>query len=365
MGIGSLLGTLSLVGLVAFIGGIALVVLSASQGRPVRNGILIAVIGGVVALLLGIISGGLLILQPQEVAVVFNSVTGELAEPRTAGTSIIIPGVQEYTIYPIEQQNFSMTGDPSGSDDSRGSVVGRTRDGQEIRLDVTVLYSIDPLRVNDVHRNWRNRYEEQFMLPTVRGFVRDEVSGYTAVQVYSQSRDELALGVEELLRARMEQEGLILSDLIIRDITFSEQFSQSIENAQIAQQEAERARLVVQQVEQEAAQARAQAEGQRDAAITRAEGEAQAIILRAQAEAEALRLVSEQIAANPSLIQYQYIQSLADNISLALIPSNSPFLFDFNSIAEGNLDFTAPAVPEVQGFDFSTPTPTPEATPGS
>ncbi|MBK8023440.1 MAG: hypothetical protein IPK19_18920 [Chloroflexi bacterium] len=155
----------------------------------------------------------------------------------------------------------------------------------------------------------------------------------------------------------MVAEGLTLNDLLVRDITFSEQFSQSIENAQIAQQEAARARLIVQQREQEAAQARAVAEGERDAEITRAEGEAQAIILRAQAEAEGLRLVSQQIAANPTLIQYQYIQSLADNISLALVPSNSPFLFDFESIA-ANPDFVAPQVP-----DLTPATIVPELTP--
>jgi regulator of protease activity HflC (stomatin/prohibitin superfamily) len=144
---------------------------------------------------------------------------------------------------------------------------------------------------------------------------------------------------------RLSQDGLMLSDLIIRNITFSAQYADAIEQAQVAAQEAQRARLVVQQRQQEAEQLRVQAQGQRDAEITRAEGQAQATVLQARAEAEALRLVSEQIAANPTLIQYQYIQTLADNIRLALVPSNSPFLFDFESIA-ANPDFVAPAVPE-------------------
>lgn len=43
--------------------------------------------------------------------------------------------------------------------------------------------------------------------------------------------------------------------------------------------------------------------------------------------------MSEQIAANPSLIQYLYVQNLSDNVNIALVPSNSPFLFDFESLA--------------------------------
>ncbi len=158
----------------------------------------------------------------------------------------------------------------------------------------------------------------------------------------------------------------MLSDLIIRDITFSEQYANAIEQAQVANQEAQRARLVVQQRQQEAEQLRVQAEGERDAAISRAEGQAQSTVLQARAEAEALRLVSEQIAANPTLIQYQYIQTLADNIRLALVPSDSPFLFDFNSVA-ADPDFTAPEVPDSTDLQLTNPslTPTPEATPAS
>src|SRR5690606_35910435 len=115
--------------------------------------------------------------------------------------------------------------------------------------------------------------------------------------------------------------------------------SEAIERREIAEQE--RLRAI-----DEAERLRVQAQGQRDAQITGAEGEAASIVLRAEAQAEALRLVSEQLAANPSLIQYEYIQNLADNINLALVPSNSPFLFDFDSLAEANPDFRAPSVPQ-------------------
>ena len=82
-----------------------------------------------------------------------------------------------------------------------------------------------------------------------------------------------------------------------------------------------------------------------------------------------LRLVSEQIAANPALIQYQYIQTLGPNVRLITIPSNSPFLFDLNSLMEtGDPDFVAPAVPEMQPIvPEVTPAPlvTPTPAPGS
>jgi regulator of protease activity HflC (stomatin/prohibitin superfamily) len=119
--------------------------------------------------------------------------------------------------------------------------------------------------------------------------------------------------------------------------------------------------LQVQRIQQEAEQARQQAQGQRDAAILRAEGVAQATILQAQAQAEALRLVSEQIAANPSLIQYQYIQNLSDQVGLILVPTNSPFLFDLASLPAAIENFTAPEVPAPE--ELTVPDVEPEATP--
>ncbi len=346
MGISSILGALSLLGFLLFLGGIATVVLSASQNRPVRNGVVLAVVGIVVGVLFSVISQGILIIQPTEVAVIFNTLNGDLEDPpRTSGTHIVVPVLQTITIYPISQQEYTMSGSTNeGARTGNDAVRARTVDGQEVSLDITVLYSIDPTKANIVHTRWPVGYQDNFVRPTVRGFVRDTISQYRAVDIYGEQRSAVETNIQDLLAARMATEGFILSDVLVRDITFSEQFSASIENAQIAQQEAEQARLRVQQREQEAAQARAVAQGEADAVVTRAEGEAQAIVLRAQAEAEALQLVSEVLAANPNLIQYQYVQNLSDNVEIMLVPSSSPFLFDFNSLTAGagNLSQSAP-----------------------
>ncbi len=355
MGIGSLLGALSLLGFLLFLGGVALVVLSASQGRPVRNGAALAVVGIIVGLLFSALSQGVLIVQPTQVAVIVNTVNGELdPNPRRGGTHIVVPVIQQPFQYPLVQQTVTMGGATNANDS--GAVVARSSDGQEVRLDISVIYSVDPANVNTLHLNWQGRYPDEFVVPQARGILRDTVSGYEAADIYAGGREALSAAASERLRNRLAQDGLLLSDLIIRDITFSEQYAQAIEQAQVAAQEAQRARLVVQQRQQEAEQLRVQAEGERDAAISRAEGQAQSTILQARAEAEALRLVSEQIAANPTLIQYQYIQTLADNIRLALVPSNSPFLFDFNSVA-ADPNFAAPELPETS--DIIVPTPEP------
>ncbi len=355
-GISAVLGTVSLVGGLLVVVGIVLAIIAGSQGRGARSGVILAVFGVLLFTVFQLISRGVIVVQPTQVAVVFRTLSGDLADvPRGSGTHIIVPVFEEAIRYPINIQEYTMSG-VSAEGDQQGddAVRARTQDGQEVFLDLTVFYSVNPNDANAIHRSWYNPqiggdfriddFERAFVRPTVRSRVRDIVSQFTAREIYGETRSAMRVDMEANVRERFESEGLILSDLLLRDVTFSQQFTAAIEQAQVAEQEALRAEIRVRQAEQSAQQVRVEAAGQRDATIARAEGEARSIVLRAEAEAEALRLVSEQIAANPALIQYTYVQNLSDNINLALVPSGSPFLFDFASIEaipEGR-DITAP-----------------------
>ena len=140
----------------------------------------------------------------------------------------------------------------------------------------------------------------------------------------------------------------LLNDLKIQKLEYTQQ-----------QEELFRIRQELEQAKVVAETAKTTAEGQANAVIAKANGDAQAVEINAKAQAEALRLVSEQIAVNPSLIQYLYVQKLSDKVQLVLLPSNSPFLFDLASLAKANPNLTIP------GSSDSGATPTPAPTPAS
>ncbi|MFN8450210.1 MAG: SPFH domain-containing protein [Anaerolineae bacterium] len=112
MGVSSILGIFSLLGFLLFLGGIALVVMASSQGRPIRSGGILAAVGIVVGILFSLVSQGILIVQPTEIAVVFNTLTGQLESPRTAGTHIVVPVIQQVTFLPLNQQEYTMSATP-------------------------------------------------------------------------------------------------------------------------------------------------------------------------------------------------------------------------------------------------------------
>ncbi len=360
MGISGALGFVALAGWVAVIAGIGLAITAASQNRSSRTGVTLAIVGLIVGILFGVISQGIIIVQPQEVAVVFDTVSGQLLEPRGPGISIVVPVIQQATIYSVAQREYTMSGSTAaGAAQGDDAVVGRTADGQEVRIDATIIYNIETTTANLIHQRWQQRFEGSLVRPTVRGIIRDEVARYNVEEVYSTQREALRIGIEELIRTRFAQEGLSVTDFLIRDVRFTDEYAQSIEQKQIAEQNRLRA-------QQEADRLRVEAQGQRDAAVFQAEGErlsaverangeadalrlraqaeADAILLRAQADAQALALINEQISQNPDLIQWRYVDTLADNIEIMLLPSNSPFVFDFQSLTGGDAAST-PVVP--------------------
>ena len=143
--------------------------------------------------------------------------------------------------------------------------------------------------------------------------------------------------ISEQLEESFDEGGLILIDFVLRNIAFSEEYATSVEQKQIAEQEAQRAEFVVEQRKQEAEQARQAAEGLADASVIAAEGEAKAVVIAAEAEAEArliqaeaeaqaLALLAEAISTNPDILTLEYIQKLAPNISVMLVPTDNPYL---------------------------------------
>jgi regulator of protease activity HflC (stomatin/prohibitin superfamily) len=337
MGITAALTFLTSLFVLALLGGIGLIGVNAARGRPTRIGVVVAVVGLIGVLILVPLNSGLVLVQPNETGVVFRQTArgdAALREPLQSGLQWVVPFVDQVIIYNVGQQSVDMAGTAESVQvgQVRPAVRAISNDGQVIVLDVTVIFRLDGTKVNQIHRNWRETYVDGFIVPQTRSEVRNAVSEYGAEEIYSGGRAALETQITDALRVELAREGFLLTDVLIRDISFSEQFTEAIEQKQIAEQQAQQAAFRVQQAEQEAQQARVEAQGLADAAVIAAEGNAQATVLQAQAESEALRLINEILAQNPNLIQYQYINQLGDNVRLIIVPSNSPFLFNLQDL---------------------------------
>lgn len=308
---------------------IAIVVVQAAKKTPMKKGKTLIITFLVIALVLTVVSSGLVFINPEERGVVISAVApdGYRKEALQPGLSWIIPFAETVKIYPISRQTYTMSIAPTeGNTGYDDSIAARTLDGQEIYVDASIIYSIDPVKVVSVHILWQDRYEDLIRAQT-RGIIRDTVSQYRVEEVVSTKRFDLVENITEELRKKVESNGLILDDFVLRNIAFSSEYAASVEQKQIAEQQAQQAKFVIEQKKNEAEQAREVAKGLADAAVTKAQGEADARLIQAEAEAKALQLIADVIKQNPAILTYQYITKLSPNVEVMLVPSESPFLF--------------------------------------
>ena len=297
----------------------------------------------VLAIVLSALGAGLVFLQANQYAVVRSAFqpNGYRPQPLGPGLHWIVPFVEsvpsEYT-YSVARQTYTMSavaqeGQTPGDD----SIRARTKDGQEVFIDASIIYSIDVARVIQLHINWQNRFEDQVVRPTARNAIRDAVSQYGVEEIVSTKRAELEQLITDSIADKMTQNDLLLVDFLLRDIHFSDEYAAAVEQKQIAEQQAQQAKLVVEQKKQEAEQARQVAQGQADAAVIAAKGAAEARIIQAEADAKANQLLAQSLT--PELVQYQYILKLAPGVQTIFIPSGNQFILPLPGSA-------SPAVPQ-------------------
>jgi regulator of protease activity HflC (stomatin/prohibitin superfamily) len=298
----------------------------------------------VVAIVLTILGSGLVYVESNERAVIRTigkgGVRPQSLEP---GLHWIIPIIEQPVYYSISNQTYTMSA-VSGEGQVQGddSIRARTKDGQEVIIDASVIYQIDPNKVVPLHIVWQRRYEDEFVRPEARGIIRDAISQYGVEEVVSTKRVEIVNIITEEMSRSLADNNLRLLDFVLRDIHFSEGYAQAVEQKQIAEQQAQQAALTVEQKKQEAEQARQVAQGQADAVVIAAQGAAQAQIIQAEAQAQANELIGQSLQNNPEILQYQYILKLAPGVQTIFLPTGNQFILPLP-----NTTTTTPAIPEV------------------
>ena len=318
----------------AWFGAIALFVTAVARASRSQNakGLSSTAIGVVaLAIILTILGAGLVFIEPNERGVVispyaFRAPNGYFPNAITPGLRWIVPGERVVT-YTISRQTYTMSSVPQeGQTVGDDSIRARTKDGQEVFIDASIIYSIDTTKVIQLHIDWQNRYQNEVVRPAARNAIRDAVSQYGVEEIVSTKRAEMEVLILQSISEKLQQNDLLLVDFLLRDIHFSDEYAAAVEQKQIAEQQAQQAQLVVEQRRQEAEQARQVAQGQADAAVIAAQGAADAQIIQAQAQAEANQLIGQSIQANPEILQYEYILKLAPGVQTIFIPSGNQFI---------------------------------------
>jgi len=224
----------------------------------------LAAAGGVLGALIGaraLFKSGIYYVEPGNRAVKFNAFFGVQETVYREGYNLKIPILERPIIYDVRTH-------PKVIKSSTGS-----KDLQTVNLSLRVLFRPEPTRLAEIYRFLGMDYDARVLPSVVNEVLKSVVARYNANQLITQ-REQVSMRVKENLAERLRDFYIVLDDVSITDLHFEAEFTKAIEEKQIAQQQAERAKYLVQKAEQD-----------RQSTIIRAQGEAESAVLLGKAMA--------------------------------------------------------------------------------
>jgi regulator of protease activity HflC (stomatin/prohibitin superfamily) len=215
---------------------------------------------GVILVLIGLLVASVVQIEPGQVGVqkLFGKVNNNILE---SGLNVINPLVKVET-FDIRTQNYTMSGvydeGAKGGDDA---IRVLTADGLEVVIDLTVLYRVVSSEAPRILKEIGIDYRNTIVRPICRTKIRDNAVYYDAVSLYSTKRDEFQGRIFSTIDADFKGRGLLLEQLLVRNITLPQSVKETIESKINAEQDAQKMTFVLQKEKQEAERKRVEAQG--------------------------------------------------------------------------------------------------------
>ena len=215
---------------------------------------------GIILILLGLTTSSVRQIDAGTVGVqsLFGSVQDRVLE---SGLNWVNPLVS-VTEFDVKTQNYTMSGiqDESGQQGDDAIRV-LTADGLEVIIDLTVLYRVNPTETPRIYRSIGSDYSNKVVRPITRTRIRDNAVYYDAVALYSTKRDEFQSRIYKTIESDLTKRGLMLEQLLIRNINLPASVKTTIESKINAEQDAQKMQFVLQKELQEAQRKRVEAQG--------------------------------------------------------------------------------------------------------
>lgn len=226
--------------------------------------------------------------------VIFDRINGVKQQVVGEGTHFLVPWLQKAIIYDVRTKPKSIATNTG------------TKDLQMVSLTLRVLHRPEVLQLPAIYQNLGLDYDER-VLPSIGNEVlKSIVAQFDAAELITQ-REIISQKIRKELSTRANEFGIKLEDVSITHMTFGPEFTKAVEQKQIAQQDAERAKFLVEKAEQE-----------RQASVIRAEGEAESaeFISKALAKVGDGLLLIRRLEASKDIAQ-----TLANSSNVVYLPS--------------------------------------------
>lgn len=248
---------LIIIGIIVLIIGFALRSQEREEIRKLATGVRIF---GLLVIIIGFLTSCIKQIDAGQIGVksLFGKVSDDIL---TSGLNLVNPMVDVKTV-DIKTQNYTMSGVLDEGDKSNDDAIRvLTADGLEVIIDLTVLYRVIGQEAPRIVKETGLDYKDKIVRPLTRTKIRDNAVYFTAIELYSNKRDQFQNRIFKSIEDDFKKRGLVLEQLLVRNITLPANVKTSIEEKIKAEQEAQKMEFVLQKEKQEAERKRVEAQG--------------------------------------------------------------------------------------------------------
>ncbi len=136
-----------------------------------------------------------------------------------------------------------------------------SNEGLILALDTSLLFRLDKTKAAYVFQTVGDNYAEKIVEPTLRAAIRASTSAHSANALYTNARELVQQQIQDELTTQLAPRGVIVENVLLRDVQLPAMLKGSIEAKQQAEQDALRMSFILQKEKQEAERKRIEAQG--------------------------------------------------------------------------------------------------------
>ena len=239
-----------------------------------------------------LISAGIVIIPSGMAGVRVSQTKGTLAGTLYPGVHFVTPLIERVDLFNTRDQLFTtgMNEDGLARGEAKGEALRvQAKEGLTLGLAITVRYQIDPKRLDYIEANLPQPLEKEIVPPVVATAWRELVPSYTVREVFSAKREEVRQRSAEIIRTRLAADGIVVKEVMLRDIDLPEEYAKGLESLLLKEQENDRMGVETEIHQKQVKIAEADADATKVQEVKQAEGQAEVRVLQAKSESDAMQ----------------------------------------------------------------------------
>src|SRR5216684_507366 len=164
-----------------------------------------------------------------------------------------------------------------------------TRASRSTRQRLALRAAAGPQRLNYIHANLPRAVGDEVVAPTVATIYRQLAPNYITREIFATKREELRLAAANAITSRLASDGIIVREVLLRDLKLPEEYAQGLEGLLLKEQENERLGTETEIKQKQVKIAELEAEAQKSRDVKQAEAQAQVRVLQAKAESDSMQ----------------------------------------------------------------------------